>query len=106
MAWKKLNLKQQEHTFTNQKKCTTTQKIHKKIKPNRLIRHPASKRSGFILKGKVREKISKEKVKKKRISGEVYDINKQTIYTALTLKQESRAHYALQPAQGYYLQGK
>jgi len=31
-----------------------------------------------------KEKISKEKVKKKRISGESYDANKQTIYTYST----------------------
>ena len=29
-----------------------------------------------------KEKISEEKVKKKRISGEAYDVNKQTIYVA------------------------
>ena len=28
-----LNLTQQKHTFTNQKKCTTTQNKHKKLKP-------------------------------------------------------------------------
>ena len=30
----KLNLTQQKHTFTNQKKCTKTQNKHKKLKPN------------------------------------------------------------------------
>jgi len=29
----KLNLTQQKHAFTNQKKCTTTQNKHKKLKP-------------------------------------------------------------------------
>jgi len=29
----KLNLTQQKHTFTNQKKCTTTQNKHNKLKP-------------------------------------------------------------------------
>jgi len=29
----KLNLTQPKHTFTNQKKCTTTQNKHKKLKP-------------------------------------------------------------------------
>ena len=29
----KQNLTQQKHTFTNQNKCTTTQKKHKKLKP-------------------------------------------------------------------------
>jgi len=33
-------------------------------------------------KRKVREEISKEKVKKNRISGKAYKINKQTIYIA------------------------
>jgi len=30
VVWKKLNLTQQKHAFTNQKKCTTTQNKHKK----------------------------------------------------------------------------
>jgi len=29
----KINLTQQKHTFTNRKKCTTTQNKHKKLKP-------------------------------------------------------------------------
>jgi len=29
----KQNLTQQKHTFTNQKKCATTQNKHKKLKP-------------------------------------------------------------------------
>ena len=33
----KLNLTQQKHTFTNQKKCTTTQNKHKKLKPGSVI---------------------------------------------------------------------
>jgi len=32
LVWKKLNLTQQKHTFANQKKCTTTQNKHKKLK--------------------------------------------------------------------------
>jgi len=32
LGMEKLNLKQQRHTFTNQKKCTTTQNKHRKIK--------------------------------------------------------------------------
>jgi len=36
---------------------------------------------------------------KKRISGEAYDVNKQTAYSAKT-KIESRAHYAPEPTQG------
>jgi len=41
-------------------------------------------------------------VKKKRTSGEAYDIKKQTI--ALKSKIESRAHYAPEPAWGARLQ--
>ena len=37
---------------------------------------------------------------KKRISGEAYDINKQTIYIAPKSKNESRAHYTPEPALG------
>jgi len=33
LAWYGKNLTQQKHTFTNQKKCTTTQNKHKKLKP-------------------------------------------------------------------------
>jgi len=40
------------------------------------------------------------KSEEKRISGEAYDINKQTKYVAPKSKVESRAHYAPQPARG------
>jgi len=33
LGMEKLNLTQQKHTFTNQKKCTTTQNKHKKLEP-------------------------------------------------------------------------
>jgi len=51
MVSKKQNPTQQKHEFTNQKKRTTTQK---KLKAtfSRLLRHPAQKWSGSILKGK------------------------------------------------------
>jgi len=44
----KLNLTQQKHAFTNQKKCTTTQNKHQKTKArfSRLLRHPAWKQRG------------------------------------------------------------
>jgi len=47
----KRNLTQQKHTFTNQKKCTTTQNKHKRTKArfSCLLRHPAWKRAGSIL---------------------------------------------------------
>jgi len=44
--------------------------------------------------------ISKEKVQKKRISRDAYDINKQTIYTGTKSKIEPRAHYTPEPARG------
>jgi len=46
----KLNQTQQKHTFTSQKKCTTTQNKHKKTKARfgRLLRHPAVKQRGLI----------------------------------------------------------
>jgi len=46
-------------------------------------------------KRQISVEISKEKVKKK-VSGEAYDINKQTIYIVL----KSRAHHSPQPAHG------
>jgi len=54
LGMEKLNLTPQEHAFTNQKKCTTTQNKHKKTKAkfSRLLRHLAWKRSGSIVKGK------------------------------------------------------
>jgi len=50
----KLNLTQQKHAFTNQKKCTTTQNKHKKTKArfSCLLQHLAWKLSGSILKVK------------------------------------------------------
>jgi len=33
MVWKKLNLMQQKDAYINQKKCTTIQNKHKKLKP-------------------------------------------------------------------------
>jgi len=47
----KVNLTQQKHTFTNQKKYTTTQNKHKKNKASvsHLLRHPAWKRRGPVL---------------------------------------------------------
>jgi len=43
------------------------------------------------------EEISKENMKKKRITEEAYDINKQTIYIVPKSKIESRVHYAPEP---------
>ena len=48
LGMEKLNLAQQKYTFTNQKKCTTTQNKHKKTKArfSRLLRHLAWKWRG------------------------------------------------------------
>ena len=56
---KKLNLTQEKHALTNQKKCTT-QKT--KASYSRLLRQPAWKRSGSTLKGK--DKQGKSEVKR------------------------------------------
>jgi len=54
LVWKKLNLTQQKHVFTNQMKCTTAQNKHKKTKArfSHILWHLAWKRSRFILNGK------------------------------------------------------
>jgi len=50
LEWKKQNLTQQKHTFTNQKKCTTQNKHKKtKVRFSRLLRHLAWKQRGPIL---------------------------------------------------------
>jgi len=71
-----------------------------KARFSRLLRHPAWKQSGFS-----KEKTSKGgdkqgKSEEKRISGEAYHINKQTVYMAPKSEIESRAHYAPEPARG------
>jgi len=38
----KLNLMQQKHIFTNQKKCTTTHNKHKKLKPGLVAAYTTS----------------------------------------------------------------
>jgi len=63
LVWKKLNLTQQKHASTNQKKCTTTQNKHKKLKPGLVAHYDIRLGNGAGLFSK--EKISKEKVKKK-----------------------------------------
>jgi len=51
LVWKKKqNLTQQKHTYSNQKKCTTTQNKQKtKARFSHLLRHPACKWRGPIL---------------------------------------------------------
>jgi len=60
-VWKKLNLTQQKQAFTNQKKCTTTQNKHKKIKPGLVNVQPGSGAGLFSKEKIVRQEISKEK---------------------------------------------
>ena len=48
--------------------------------------------NGTVLFSK--EKTSKEKSKEKKISGEAYNVNKQTIYTAPKSPNESRTQYS------------
>jgi len=47
-----------------------------------------------------KEKISKEKVKKKSLSGDAHSVNKQTIYTVLKSTNESRIQYSPEPTRG------
>ena len=82
MVWKKLNLTQLKHEFTNQNKCTTTQNKRKKLKPGLVAFYDTRPRNGADLFSN--EKISKGedkygKSEEKRTSGEAYDIDKQTI---------------------------
>jgi len=60
-----------------------------KARFSRLLRHPAYKLSGSILKGEDEEE---------RKGGEAYDLNKQTIYLVLKSKIRSMAHYAPESA--------
>jgi len=59
--WKKLNLSQQKHAFTNQKKCTTTQnkktKTEKQLKPGLVAFYEIRPGNGAFLCSK--EKTSK-----------------------------------------------
>ena len=50
--------------------------------------------AGLFSKEKISKGGDEEKAKKKRIRGETYNINMQTIYTAPKSKIESRVHYA------------
>jgi len=54
LVWKKLNLSQQKHALMNQKKCTTTQNKHKKLKPGLVTFYnirPGNKAGLFSRKG-------------------------------------------------------
>jgi len=53
----KLNLTQQKQAFANQKKCTTTQNKHKKLKPGLIVFYEIQPGNGVGLFSK--EKISK-----------------------------------------------
>jgi len=77
-VWKKLNLTQQKHAFTNQKKCTTTQNKHKKLKSGLVAFYdirPGKGRS--ILKGKDKKGMREvRKNSRKKISRKEYDIER------------------------------
>ena len=77
---------------------STKQTQKTKARFSRLLWHPAWKWSGSVLNGK--DKKGRRWVRKREekwISGEVYNINKQTVYIASESKIESKAHYALRP---------
>jgi len=49
LAWYgKLNLTQQKHTLTNEKKCRTTQKEHKKLQPGSVASYDIRPGSGWL----------------------------------------------------------
>jgi len=66
LVWKKLNLTQQKHTFTNQKKCTTTQNKQLKLKPGLVAFYNILPGNGAGLFSK--EKISKGGDKKGKVN--------------------------------------
>ena len=56
---------------------------------------------GLFSKEKISKGVDKQgKSEEKRLSGEAYNINKQTIYIAPKSKIKSTAHYAPESAQG------
>jgi len=68
LEWKKINLTQQKHAFTDQKKCTTTRCKHKKLKPGLVAFTTSGLETEWVYSRRnreVREEISKEKVEKK-----------------------------------------
>jgi len=89
--------------FDNQKKNTTTKINTKKLKPGLVAFYniwPGNE-AGLFSKEKISNGADKSgKGEEKRISGEAYDINKQTIYIAPKAKSktESREHYVPEPA--------
>jgi len=106
LVWKKTKPNTKKHAFTNQKKCTTTQN---KLKPGLIAFYDIRPGNGAGLssKEKIREEIKNlEKSEEKRINGQAYDRNKQTIYIAPKSKIESRADYAPEPAWGLELKNR
>ena len=93
----KVRIRQSKEMYHNTKQTQAT-----KARFSRNLRYPAWKRSGSVLNGK--DKQGRRLVRKNRkteekgTTGEVYDINKQTIHIAPKSKIESRAHYAPEPA--------
>ena len=89
----KLNLTQQKHAFTNQKKCTTTQNKHKRLKPRWVTFYDIrpGNAAGLFSKEKISNVADKQgKGEEKRTSEGPYDIHNQTnIYIALRYKKLS-----------------
>jgi len=63
LVWKKLNLIQLKHTFTNQKKRITEQNTHKKLKPGLVAFYDIGpgNRVGLFSKKKISKGGDKEK---------------------------------------------
>jgi len=74
LVWKKLNLAQQKHAFTNQKKYTTKQNIRKKLKPGLVAFYEIWPGNGAGL-------FSKEKISKGR-EGRILCQQANNIYSA------------------------
>ena len=77
------------------------QNKHKNLQPGLIIFYDIRPTNGSGLYSRSIRQVRK---KKKTISGEAYDINKQTISIAPKTKIESRAHYVPEPARGGALQ--
>jgi len=60
----KLNLTQQKHVFTNQKKCTATQNEHEKLKPGLVAFYDIrpENRAGLFSKEKISKGVDEERV--------------------------------------------
>jgi len=100
LVWKKLNLPQQKHAFTNKRNVLQHKINTNKLEPGLVAFYdiwPVNG-TGLFSKEKIKE-ISKEKVKKNHKWGSI-QYKQANKYTAPKSKIESRAHYTVEPAQG------